>query len=421
MPTKKEHRFFRHLRHACKMVGRNRRAYIKLSVTVVLSFSIMLGYMALTDASLYNRYAKVFSLPRNVVQCYTEEDAVVDTFLRQVDSSIPDAQYYSYFSAVTFLSSYDAYLHANCLFLPDGIQTLYTIDSPSTIDSNTPGNFSCVEPIKLLGEKQDFNLQQNEAIINESFYNSLLAGGAEEPLKIPLTFYWADGDCSVWELQVVGVCADDFNDSIQYNSDQGKTDGNVSVYLSQAQLMQENTGEFGLVKHIAFVSSDQPEQVMGLGRALGMVAQGIVEAQDEARIEIRSTTKTKAIIAAVMLVLLAINLYSSFSNVLETRNFEIGVKRAIGASKWSITRQFLYEALLVLGFDTVFSVAVVADGLIVYKLIQKYLHGITWIAYVSPYSLAIYMFCTIGLTVTFSFIFAYRSTQVEIVQYLKAE
>lgn len=420
MPNKSAHGFFRHLRHACKMVGRNRRAYAKLSVTVVLSFTMILGYMALTDATLYNRYAKVFSLPRDVVQCYTYEDTVADTFLRQVDSNVPNAQYYSYFSASTPLSSYDADLHAECFFLPDGIKTLYTTDSVSTLDSNSSGLFACAEPVKLLGEKQDFYLQQNEAIINESFYNSLLAGGAEAPVQIPLTFYWEDRSYSAWELQVVGVCADG-NEFIRYNSERGQAEGHVTVYLSQSQLMQADTGEFEQVKHIAFVSSSSPEQVMGLGRALGMVAQGIAEAQNEARTALRSSIQSKAVTAAVMLVLLAINLYSSFSNVLETRNFEIGVKRAIGASKWSIVRQFLYEALLVLGLDTVLSVVLVADGLIVYKLVQKYFHAITWVAYVSPYSLAIYALCTLSLTLTFSLIFAYRSTQVEIVEYLKAE
>ena len=122
-----------------------------------------------------------------------------------------------------------------------------------------------------------------------------------------------------------------------------------------------------------------------------------------------------------MLVLLAINLYSSFSNVLETRNFEIGVKRAVGASKWSIIRQFLYEALLVLGFDAILSAALVADGLIFYKLAQKAIKSAFWVAYISPYSIAIYVISSIGLTIAFSLLFAYKATRVEIVQYLKAE
>lgn len=423
MQAKKSRGRFRHLRHACKLVGRNRVAYAKLSVTVVLSFTILLGYMALTDATLYNRYAKVFSLPREVVQCYTYENAVAETFMQQVENNIPDAQYYSYFSASTALTSYDADLHAECFFLPEGVQTLYRADASSTLDANSADlrTVTCAEPIRLLGDKQDFCIQGNEAIINERFYNCLLAAGASEPLTIPVTFYWQGGGCSVWELRVVGVCEDDPAQFINYDDERGQPTGYVSIYLAQSHLMEESAGNFSLARQIVFVSSSRPEQVMGLGRALGMVAQGIVEAQNEARSALRSAIRSKAVTAAVMLALLAINLYSSVSNVLETRRFEIGVKRAIGASRGAIVRQFLYEALLVLGFDTVLSAVLVADGLIVYKLVQKLTRGIVWIAYVSPYTVATYACCTLSLTVTFSLIFAYRSTQVEIVKYLKAE
>lgn len=49
------------------------------------------------------------------------------------------------------------------------------------------------------------------------------------------------------------------------------------------------------------------------------------------------------------------------------------------------------------------------------------LYGQNWIIYVSPYSLAMFAACTIALTVVFSMIFAYRSTQVRIADQLKAE
>ena len=382
---------------------------------------MLLAYMALTDASLYNQYAKVFSLPRQVVQCYTYNEAECRTFLNQVESNIPDAQYYSYFSASTYLSSYDANLHGECFFLPEGIETLYSIDANSGLDANSTVGVACVEPIELLGEKQDFYLDTNEAIINESFYQSLVVGGAKEPIYIPLTFYWKDGTYSLWELKVVGICADNPGEFIKLNKENQKPEGYGTIYLSQSQLAQADVGEFELVKHIAFVASDSPEQVMGLGRALGMVAQGVAEVQNEARTALRASIRSKAVTAAVMLVLLAINLYSSFSNVLETRNFEIGVKRAVGASKWSIIRQFLYEALLVLGFDAILSAALVADGLIFYKLAQKAIKSAFWVAYISPYSIAIYVISSIGLTIAFSLLFAYKATRVEIVQYLKAE
>ena len=52
--------------HACKMVWRNRRSYALLSVTVVLTFSFLLGYLVYTDTALYNRHKKRFLTDRNV-------------------------------------------------------------------------------------------------------------------------------------------------------------------------------------------------------------------------------------------------------------------------------------------------------------------------------------------------------------------
>lgn len=413
-----EKRFFSHLRHAVKMVLRNRRAYAKMSVTVVLCFSILLGYMALTDADLYNRYAKVFSLPREVVQCYTYDDALAETFLSQVQKNLPDAKIYRYFGVDTTLTSFQIEIHAQCFFLPEGVEAVYTTDGSSTVDRSSEFQSSCAEPLSLLGEKQTFDLQKNEAIVNESFYRSLQNGGAEEEPVIPITFYWADGSYSIWEVTIVGICEDTTDNAFLPVADGSA--GYVTIYLSQAQLGEE-VGEFGLTKHIIFTASDSPEEVQSMGRALGLVSQGIVEAQNEARRELRSSIRSKAVTACVMFVLLAICLYSSLSNVLETRNFEIGVKRAIGASAWSIIRQFLYEGLLVLGFDCILSAAIVADFLLVYKIIQKVFSGVVWIAHVSNYSLAIYCVCALSLTVTYSLIFAYRSTRVEIVRYLKAE
>ena len=412
-------RSFRHLRHAVKMVWRNRRSYAKLSVTVVLSFTLLLGYMAISDARNYNRYGKVFSLPREVVQCYCYSDPMTfSTYLSQVEEAVPDAQMYDYFTATTELTSYDAKLTAECYFLPHGVEEVYTTDSSSSFDPNESG-VSCAEPIALLREKQNFSLQGNEAIVNKSFYDSLIAGGAQEPLTIPLQFRWKDGSSSVWELEVAGVCEDTAGNDIR--AEQGEVTGFVDIYLSQSLLNGHTINDMEDFKQIAFVSSPMPEVVMGIGRALGMVSQGIVEAQDEARTALRAAITSKAVTAMVMLALLAINLYSSFSNVLETRNFEIGVKRAIGASKASIIRQFLYESLLVLGFDALLSAALVADGLILYKLIQRWFFSVTWYAYVSPFTIAVYLLSSLSLTVVFSLLFAYKATRVEIVRYLKAE
>ena len=108
------------------------------------------------------------------------------------------------------------------------------------------------------------------------------------------------------------------------------------------------------------------------------------------------------------------------------RKFEIGVKRAIGASALSIVRQFLYESLIVMVTNIFLSVVLVADVFIVYKFLYEHTPNewgqyLKWIIYISPQSLAMFAVSSVSLTLVFSLIFAYKSTQVEIVQYLKAE
>lgn len=419
--NKKTHHLFCHFNHAAVMVARNYRAYIKLSVTVVFSFIILFIYMAFYDATIYNRYAKVFSLPKEIVQCYIyDKPSSVRAFQKTIHDNIPNAEYYDYYSSTTSLTAYDARLSAECFFIPQNIETVYSTDGVASTDVNSAEAGAVVEPIKLVGEKQDFCLLAGEVIINESFYNSISLGDAQKPNSIPVTFYWDDGSLSVWDLEIVGICEDQFNNFVQYTED-GKVSGGVTLFLSQEQLNGLNNKHFESVKYICCVSSSYPEKVIQYGRSIGMVAQGAIEAQEKAKVDIQVSLQSKSITAIILFVLLAINLYSSLSNVLETRNFEIGVKRAIGASKWAITREFLYEAILVLGFDTFLSISIAIDGLIVYKFIQKYLRGIHWIVYISSISMYIYLFCCLGLIVAFGLIFAYKATQVEIVKYLKNE
>ena len=75
---------------------------------------------------------------------------------------------------------------------------------------------------------------------------------------------------------------------------------------------------------------------------------------------------------------------------------------------------------------TLLAVWLAITALLGYKLVQQIPGEIpsvdpTCTVYLSPYSFGIFAVCAVTLTVVFSLIFAYRSTQVEVVQYLKAE
>jgi len=157
----------------------------------------------------------------------------------------------------------------------------------------------------------------------------------------------------------------------------------------------------------------------------------VYEDQARALEQIQTEKGTKAIIAALLLVILGINLYSCFENALNDRKFEIGVKRAMGASGFSIVRQFFYESMIVIVANIVISIAFVVDVGLLLKLYRqltmKDFSGIvhfefeTYSLYITPYSIGMFAACAIVLTVVFSLVFAYKTTQVQIVDYLKAE
>ena len=173
-----------------------------------------------------------------------------------------------------------------------------------------------------------------------------------------------------------------------------------------------------------YVYSETPEKVAALTKSMNYTsAYSVYEAQNEAMKEIQAQAGNKAIIACALLVLLGINLYSSFSNAMNERKYEIGVKRAVGASAWSIVRQFLYESLLVMLANVAISIALVVNVGVLYKIFMEWQSGFldTYVLYLTPHSMVIFGACAVTLTVVFSLIFAYKSTQVEIVQYLKAE
>lgn len=66
---------------------------------------------------------------------------------------------------------------------------------------------------------------------------------------------------------------------------------------------------------------------------MNMSIMNVMDEQNNAIKEENIVIRNKYIIAAVLFVILGINLYSAFSNALNERKYEIGIKRAIGAGK----------------------------------------------------------------------------------------
>lgn len=232
------------------------------------------------------------------------------------------------------------------------------------------------------------------------------------------------GDVGTMTLKVVGLLKDDHPwTSLHTREEEG---GSYICRILISQQSMPAIQDMSLWNRKVYIYTENPESISQLAKSLGYYPYSVYEQQNEALAQMRYQMGSKAVVAAALLLLLGINLYSCFTNVLNDRKFEIGVKRAVGASAWSIVRQFVYESLIVITANIILSVALVTDIFIIYKFIYERIpddwgNFRQWTIYISPYSVGIFLVCSVTLAVVFSLIFAYKSTKVEIVKYLKAE
>ncbi len=427
-----------HFSHALKMLLRNRRSYGLLSVTIVMSFAILLGYLCFTDSNLYDKYKVLFSAERNVVMAYSWDVTENLTMEKNVKADDPDCEIYHYYSTAGWQPQYHPedpakrpvnivgidHVSTETVFLPRGETRVYSFSGGYSEAAHY--GVACGMPITPILGRTEFGLTGNEAIISESYYNSVNPGGTL-PFEMPHRIAWKDGEESWFTIKVVGVCEDDrYGDGVIYETLDGQELFTVhaTVYLSQEMMGDHTVEDFGAGKVMTWCRTDSPNNAAEWATRAGMVVFSASRQQDAAITDIQVQKATKGVIAIVLMLLLGINLYSSFTNALNERRFEIGVKRAMGASPWHIMLQFLMESLAVMLMNILLAMVVVADALALYKLyyrLSDYHAYYNWTMDVSSYSVAMFLVCSISLTVVFSFLFAWKSTRVEIVQYLKAE
>lgn len=422
------------IRHSINMVQRNLKRYALLSVTIIMSFSLLLGYLLYTDSSLYNQYKELFRRRRGdiLVADYSENEERLRMFLDQA-SEIEDTIFY-----VSYYGNFGEYkaqyifrdfemkengtiplANLNALFLPNG----------AWVDSFAKFFGVSTDIIWLDGLTHDtISIEKDQVVLSDRVYFALELDKQESPI-----FHLKTHGGVNLELRIVGYYISQQNSQLMSIQEW--------TYTPTMLLSTQLIAAADLTSEVMFLGSDDgiisgryitihtayPEKVVKLAETMRFDGIDSIYSRQNAALEkIRSEKSNKAIIACALLLLLGINLYSSFTNALNDRKFEIGVKRAIGASAWSIVRQFLYESLLVMAANVFLSVALVADVFIIYKYLYELYPNAwgyyqTWVIYISPHSVAMFGICAVTLTLVFSLIFAYKSTRVEIVQYLKAE
>ena len=183
------------LRHACTMVGRRLKTYAFLSVTIILSFSFLLGYLLLTDSKLYNDNKLTFSRRWGDVNIRVHEqrpDAGRQRMLYEKLDAMENTQYYTaYFGVFEEMAIYyDATIYGKspnsvnlrgmgALFLPD----YAWLDLEDYWAAYYSGYSGGSEIVWLDGrETEDFTLEADQVILSEKIYRLLRLEEETEPI-----------------------------------------------------------------------------------------------------------------------------------------------------------------------------------------------------------------------------------------------
>lgn len=432
-----KHTPFRILRHAGAMAGKELRSYALLSVTIVLSFSLLLGYLLWTDSSLYNTYKELFSRDRNIV---TVDDSKLKSagFTQALKEKAAD---YGDTTCLQFETAYFTSIRSmHYALAPENGKILNAIpvraiSVPPQAWSLYSGAWTKLDVTWLDGrEHTNYHLSSGEILLDDRLYALFGLSEKDNVFSLGLTHYWSTSENPApftGTFRVVGLISSGeplrFSERDDSNLVSLEYDFVPTIAFSREDLNKTDHPMYDWGTTLVFYN-DAPENIEALIRSTGISANinAVYADQNQALERIRTEVDMKAVITASLLLILGINLYSSFCNALNDRRFEIGVKRALGASKWSIIRQFLYESLLVMLLNILISIWLVTTVVLIYKVIYEHTpdkFGLyyTFTLTLSPHSTGMFAACSLALTVVFSLVFAYRATQVQIVDYLKAE
>lgn len=434
---KKGFKLFALVGHAVSMARRNLKSYALLSVTITMSFSLLLGYLVYSDSVQYNAQKFWLRSDPHVARLQDSEgsNTKLTLLMQRLEQMEQTYSYYCYYTNmkqtnISLCTADGTPLHIHNLALKSlsgNVFGLYELGIPRKIDW-LPGE-----------EREGVILQQGEAVMDALYFKLLGLDKQSSPVYEAVLSGGSTGEPVYLKVNIVGLLYKDVS-SVELQSSEDELslkNYTPEILVSAATLGPGNTPEHIHWNREVFFYTGYPEQLLQIagtiyrtnydtGTETGSIFFSFQKLIEDSMENMRQGSRVKAIIAGALFLLLGINLYSCFTNALNNRKFEIGVKRAIGASAWEIVRQFLYESILIMIANILLSIGLVANIATVYKYLQEnILTGSNqyevFTIYFSPHSIAMFLVCSVGLTLIFSLVFAYKSTQVQVVDYLKAE
>ena len=390
------------------MILIHRKSYYLLSISIILSFTILLVTLIMVDSIPYNKYKDVYNVPKNALHMSVVDTNGNNTKLIEdkLSKSGDYSHYLMYNQELEVLSNDDLKITGNYYFIDSNYFNHYFYDSQKFYKTE------CIYGSCEL----DFD---NEIIIDELFYNILQKNKGFTPFVLTLPMLDVDGNnIGHKDYLVKGVVRTGDENRRYFNSESKVRIAYPNVYF-RFSVAPEEKSIFSENSYL--VRATNPKDLLSYGKTLGMINISSFELYNEAYKVQYDYILIKEVILLILFIVLGINVYGSFMNTLKDRYFEIGIKRAIGASQKEIMLQFFCEVSFVLLIDFIVALLFSEIILLLYKLYNLLFLKEIFIIYFNIYSFINYFVFSVFISILCCFIFSYKATKVTIIDILKSE
>lgn len=397
------------LDHALRMIRRNRRTYIRLTVSLVLSFTTIFGVFLYYDSLPFHQNKDILKQPS-----YLTKVMVPDNMLRKRDEKVKK-----------FLKRVEQV--PNTRILP--LQVLVPPKENSFLGGVTveyfaypksfgemPMDFSSYPWIfKPADGSQSFE-DIESIMLTPTTYHTLKAIGEIEGDQIELYLPDRQGNWRRRSRKIQSTL--DMPELIpDVNLTQESFQGNLRVFLARESL-PPNIDNW-VKNEFYFIYSDYATDIADLARQNEMIAATAASVQPVARQAMRNAIQLKTMVASLVFILLTWNLNGSFANALKERRYEIGLRRSLGASPRDIIKQFTAEATVVILLSAVLSFLIAVAGFYLIRLFFYIAKKEVLTIFLQPTSFLIMSLMTLSIVLILSLAFSFQAMNVKIVSALQ--
>lgn len=369
------------------------KLYLFLIVTMSLSLSFLLCFFIYTDTVEYNDNKWYFSKPKEIITLSNPNINKLDALEQKIQNE-KGIVYYKYLNQG---SGYESCLgrEFEIYFIPNNIQTLY---------------FDNLMSLELSSEEK-ISLNDNQIYVSNHLYETLpVDNNGRRYVDLPIRYIENKNRVKRYYVKECYKSTDNEEESSITLREK------VFVSLNSIQANQIDYENIGVG-----IITNRLEEMISTLQTLGIEYNSVYELQEAAKQVMRTDVYIKTIVAIMLYILLGINIYSSFSNTLSKRKFEIGVRRAIGATKGDITLQFFIESIYIMCISILISVFLVVYILMCYKIVMLNYFSKKVTIYITTNSIITFAIMSFFMSFCFSLVFSYKATKVQIVSYLKGE